>query len=233
MSLPFFFTDTLPDKGELVLDQETSKHTVQVLRMQAGERLLLTDGRGNSAEAEIVSPHKRHCGVRILSFKHIERPTPFLTIAISLIKNASRFEWFLEKATELGTAEIIPLICERTEKQHYRYDRFLSVCKSAMLQSSQSWLPELHHPEDFNEVVANASQNQKFIAHCLDGNKTGLAASFNSSLQSHIVLVGPEGDFTEKEIQFARTHGFDPVSLGHTRLRTETAGIYAAVVCRP
>lgn len=232
MSLPFFFTGSLPPDGELVLDEETSKHTVQVLRMGTGERLLLTDGKGNTAEAEITSAHKKQCSVRIISFKHIGRAAPALTIAISLVKNASRFEWFLEKATELGTAEIIPLLCERTEKQHYRYDRFLNICKSAMLQSAQSWLPLVHEPIQFADCIRSAAQEQKFIAHCLPEDKKDLASSWDSSFNSHIILIGPEGDFTEKETHAALDAGFIPVSLGPTRLRTETAGMYVAAVCR-
>lgn len=215
-----------------MLEEETSKHMVQVLRMNEGERLLLTDGKGGSAECEITSAHKKHCTVRIISFSHKEKQGPKLTAAISLIKNTSRFEWFLEKATELGVFEIIPLICERTEKQHFRYDRFAGICKSAMLQSMQYWLPVLHEPVKFSSVVENAQQQQKFIAHCVEGNKQELSSSYNSSLASHIVLIGPEGDFTDGEIARALQHDFSPVSLGNTRLRTETAGLYAAVMCR-
>lgn len=232
MSLPFFFSESLPDEGELVLDEETSKHVIQVLRMQAAERLKLTDGKGNAGIAEITDPHKKHCTVKVVSFKHVERSSPLLTIAISLVKNASRFEWFLEKATEFGTAAIIPLVCERTEKQHYRYDRFLNICKSAMLQSEQLWLPEVHHPVAFDQVIAHAAQQQKFIAHCMEDSKADLSSTFDPSFSSHIILIGPEGDFTRKEVDNALEAGFLPVSLGHTRLRTETAGMYAAAVCR-
>lgn len=232
MSKPFFFTNFLPAEGELALDEETSKHIVQVLRMQPGERILLTDGKGNAADAEIINAHKKHCEVKIVSFKYTGRLKPLLTVGISLIKNASRFEWFLEKATEFGTAEIIPLICERTEKQHYRHDRFVSICKSAMLQSLQSWLPEMHEPRKFNDVINQTSHQQKFIAHCLPEEKRTLVSSFDPSLHSHIILIGPEGDFTSKEINAALSKGFTAVSLGPTRLRTETAGVYATAICR-
>lgn len=232
MALPFFFADHIPDSGELTLDEENSRHIVQVLRMQPGEKFLLTDGKGNAAETEISDAHKKHCTVNIISSTVTERSSPRLTIAISLIKNAGRFEWFLEKATELGTAEIIPLITDRTEKQHSRHERFVSICRSAMLQSSQVWMPVVHKPQYFSDVVENARQQQKLIAHCTEEDKTGLASAFNASLESHIILIGPEGDFSDQEIVKAKTLDFKGVSLGNTRLRTETAGIYAAVVCK-
>ncbi|HET9052956.1 MAG TPA: RsmE family RNA methyltransferase, partial [Cyclobacteriaceae bacterium] len=162
--------------------------------MKQGERLLLTDGKGHSMEAEITEAHKKHCTVNVLTIEFTPRQDIHLVIAISLIKNTSRFEWFLEKATELGTAEIIPVICERTEKQRARYDRFINICRSAMLQSSQNWLPVVHPPTDYSKIVEHASEQQKFIAHCHPEHKQSLSGLFDSSKESHIVLIGPEGD---------------------------------------
>jgi 16S rRNA (uracil1498-N3)-methyltransferase len=233
MSLPYFFSENISAAGlELTLDEESSKHIVQVLRMDEGEKLLLTDGAGTKAVAEIIKAHKKNCTVNIISKEFKDRELPALTIAISLIKNTSRFEWFLEKATELGTAEIIPMVCERTEKQHSRHDRFLNIVKSAMLQSSQSWIPCLHEPVKFSEVVAKANQEKKYIGHLLEDDKRMLSEEFNASINSHIILIGPEGDFTPAEIKSARDKQFIPVSMGKTTLRVETAGLYAAVVCR-
>lgn len=231
MSLHCFFVEHISG-NELTLDDETSRHIVQVLRMDKGERLLLTNGKGISAEGEIIDPHKKHCTVTIVQQNFTPPSSLQLTIAISLIKNTSRFEWFLEKATELGTTEIIPLICERTIREKFRHDRLLGICKSAMLQSLQSWLPVLHEPRNFSEIISGATHQQKMIAYCIEEDKRELASAFQSSLQSHIILIGPEGDFSENEITNAKRHGFIPVSLGRTRLRTETAGIYAAVICR-
>jgi 16S rRNA (uracil1498-N3)-methyltransferase len=233
MSLPYFFIENIGASSTgLTLDEETSRHIVQVLRMDRGERLLLTDGKGQLAEAEITEAHKKHTSVQIISSEFIPRELPQLTIGISLIKNTSRFEWFLEKATELGTAEIIPLICDHTERQKLRHDRFISICKSAMLQSMQSWLPTVHESRNFMEVASGALQQQKMIAHCAKDEKYSLPSIFNPSLDSHIILIGPEGDFSEREINIAKEMNFQPVSLGNTRLRTETAGLFAAVVCR-
>ena len=210
------------------IDEDTSRHIIQVLRMQEGEKIKLTDGKGHTVQGDIISAHKKHAAVQITSFEIAAKRTTQLTIAISLVKNASRFEWFLEKATELGTSEVIPLICERTERQKFRHDRMMGICRSAMLQSMQAWLPELHEPVHFNDVVKNAKHQQKMIAHCMKDAKVEFASLYNPSLDTHVILIGPEGDFTEKEIAAAKECSFVPVSLGSTRLRTETAGLFAA-----
>ncbi|HUQ66175.1 MAG TPA: RsmE family RNA methyltransferase [Flavitalea sp.] len=229
MSLSYFYTgDLRENKPELMLDEDTSRHIIQVLRMDEGENLKLTDGKGNAAEAFIITPHKKHTTVQITSFTHDDLRIPKLTIAVSLVKNASRFEWLLEKATELGVAEIIPLVCERTERQKFRHDRMFGICKSAMLQSMQTWLPQLHEPVPFNEVALTAKHGQKMIAHCAMDVKVDFSSLYTPSFESHVILIGPEGDFTDEEIALARGCDFVPVSLGPTRLRTETAGIFAA-----
>lgn len=233
MALPFFYIEEITAKDNLVLNEETSKHMVQVLRMQNGEHLKLTDGKGNLFTAEIIDNNRKRCAVKITQITNYQWPTANITIAISLVKNANRFEWFLEKATEIGITEIIPLICTRTEKQHFRYDRMQGILISAMLQSQQTFLPILHEPQKFNEVIIRATQAQKFIAHCEDENNK---VQLNSQLLNHstpkLVLIGPEGDFTKEEIQQALQNNFIPVALGNTRLRTETAGIVAATLLR-
>ncbi len=230
MSVPFFFAENIsPAGGNIVLDEESSKHVVQVLRMKSGEKIRLTDGCGNLVTGEIESAHKKHCSVIAGSAEFIPRPTPALTIAISLTKNAGRFEWFLEKATELGTAAIIPMICARTEKQNARIDRLVSICKSAMLQSSQAWMPVMHEPAALKKIVGTAEQQQKLFGHIFPGVRK-LAEAIDPALDSHIILIGPEGDFTEEEAALARAAGFEGVSFGKTILRVETAGLYAAVV---
>src|ERR1700741_1168239 len=151
MSLPVFFVKSVAGIDEhLVLDEDTSKHVVQVLRMGKGELLQLTDGKGNKVAASITEPHKKKTAVTITATEFLARPARKTAIAISLLKNASRFEWFLEKATELGIQSIFPLRCEHTERQHFRLDRMQSVLMSAMLQSQQAWVPELHEPAKFD-----------------------------------------------------------------------------------
>jgi 16S rRNA (uracil1498-N3)-methyltransferase len=236
MSLPLFYIENFkPGQKEIVLDEENSKHIVQVLRMKEGEQLHLTDGKGNLITAEITDDHKKHCEVRIVATINHQPATRKITIAISLLKNSSRFEWFLEKATEIGINEIIPLICERSEKQKFREDRMKNILVSAMLQSQQCWLPVLHKPIDYQllfrqQDVIDASQ--KFIAHCIEDEKRNLSDLVNESLPSQIILIGPEGDFTSEEVQLAIQNHFTTVSLGETRLRAETAGVVAATLLR-
>lgn len=236
MKLPFFYIETYDASSAFItLNEETSKHIVQVLRMQIGEQLNLTDGKGNLLTAIITDAHKKNCVARIqaASFKPLAvRKT---VVAISLVKNVSRFEWFLEKATEIGVTEIIPLLCERTERQYFRYDRMKGIIVSAMLQSQQTWLPLLHQPINFKEYVLQAESSndvQKMIAHCEEGNKQSITQVIKAGLSMYNILIGPEGDFTPNEIELALTQNYSPVVLGETRLRTETAGMVAAtLVC--
>lgn len=232
MALPFFFVDNLDQPDErLVLSEDTSKHITQVLRMKVGEELLLTDGKGNQAKGIIEDDHRKRCEVKLIAREKTEMLQPPVAIAISLIKNSARFEWFLEKATELGVREIIPLICERTEKEKFRPDRLHNILVSAMLQSQQSWLPVLHQPVSFEEAIQPDFLKQyprRFIAHCLPEQKLQLATL--NTQEASLILIGPEGDFTPAEIEAAIKNSFQPVALGNTRLRTETAGMVAAAL---
>jgi 16S rRNA (uracil1498-N3)-methyltransferase len=227
MALPYFYEPEITTgTTAFTLSEETSKHCIKVLRMQVGEQMHLTDGKGNLFTATILSPDKKSTEVNIVETKITEKQQRNVSIAISLLKNTSRFEWFLEKATEVGVSEIIPLICDRTERQHFRYDRMNNVLIAAMLQSQQTWLPQLHEPRPFEEVLVTASQ--KFIAHCEPQQKQELK-SF-SIAENVLMLIGPEGDFSPEEIESALRNNFHPVSLGQTRLRTETAGVVAATL---
>lgn len=243
MSIPLFYIEEFkPGTSQLILNEDTSKHIVHVLRMKQGEQFQLTNGKGEIMTVEIISENKKAAEVKVLSTSNIPHRTSNITIAISLIKNTSRFEWFLEKATEIGVSEIIPLICERTEKQHFRHDRMKNILISAMLQSQQAWLPTLHEPIKFSEAVKKSSQQNKYIAHCIEVEKKQLTneaclpdrqaikPAYRTGRQSTMILIGPEGDFTKEEVELAVANNFIPLSLGDTRLRTETAGIAACVL---
>jgi 16S rRNA (uracil1498-N3)-methyltransferase len=231
MSLPYFYLSQLdPLASSQLLDEDNSRHVIQVLRMKEGEQLHLTDGKGNFILAAISHADKKKCKVNILESTYIHPPKRKVSIAISLLKNTSRFEWFLEKATEIGVTEIIPLHCERTEKEKFRQDRLHGILVSAMLQSQQTWLPLLHDPIAYpllfrqEEVVDTVV---KLVAHCAtDTNKQPLKPVD----EDVILLIGPEGDFTKKEIELALENHFVPVTLGNTRLRTETAGVVAVAL---
>lgn len=227
MALPYFYEPTVSILSpQFQLSEETSKHCVQVLRMKTGEQLQLTNGKGGLYTASISHEDKRHCMVLVEKEELISPPSKKISIAISLLKNTSRFEWFLEKATEIGVSEIIPLICSRTEHTRFRLDRMQQIVIAAMLQSQQSWLPILHEPIKFSSVINDASYTQKLVAHCEEQQKTPIHSLPISD--STLMLIGPEGDFTPQEIHTALDHLFIPVTLGNTRLRTETAGIVAA-----
>jgi 16S rRNA (uracil1498-N3)-methyltransferase len=248
----FYIPDLMKDHPELTLDEDTSKHVVQVLRILPGESIQLTDGKGSLATAVIVDDHKKKCCVSVRSVVTQPPPKRKVFVAISLLKNASRFEWFLEKATEIGVSGIIPLLCERTGKQHARTDRLRNILISAMLQSQQTWLPDLTDPMSFTALLSNPLAESRFIAHCLKEPQPTIAladwrqrapvpgfgkdvasasaAPEHQSTPSQLILIGPEGDFSPKEIESALRKGFLPVTLGDNRLRTETAGVVAATL---
>lgn len=230
MALPFFYIYNYDiAQKEIVLDEDTSKHIVQVLRMKVGEKLNLTDGKGNLLTCSIADDHKKHCSVGVTATSYQQPATRKVSVAISLLKNTNRFEWFLEKATEIGVTEIIPLICERTEKEKFRYERMQGICISAMVQSQQVWLPILHEPLQFENLIIGQFENGlKLIAHCAEDQKQAISNFQISAFSNFQICIGPEGDFTKNEIQLALQNNFIPVSLGETRLRTETAGVVAA-----
>jgi 16S rRNA (uracil1498-N3)-methyltransferase len=229
MVLPcFYLAASDPAQTQITLEEDVSRHLVQVLRMEAGELLQLTDGRGNLLTAQIISAHKKHTLVKLVGSVHKPADGRKISVAISLLKNTDRFEWFLEKATEIGVSEIIPFISQRTEKKQFRYERLKAVLVSALIQSQGIWLPDFQEPRSFDEVLLSSLHEQKFIAHCQGGNKSFLPDTLKGAVGSRIILVGPEGDFTAEEIDRALASRFIAVNLGETRLRSETAAVVAA-----
>lgn len=232
MSFPCFYAPGLGAAGSsMELDETNSRHCVQVLRMREGDGMLLTDGLGTTASATMLRAEKRHSKVRIDDQSFAPRQGREVYIALSPLKNTSRYEWFLEKATEIGVAGIIPLICERTERSSFRADRLGNILVSAMLQSRQAWLPVLSEPKAFSAVLKEAAYPARYIAHCVEGEKSALPGHGGQAGPS-IILIGPEGDFTPAEVKEALSGEWVPVSLGDTRLRTETAGIVAVTLLR-
>lgn len=228
-ALPLFHFPALQSsQGTINLTEEIRKHAVTVLRMQVGEQLMLTDGKGCSAQAVIVEADKKKLLVGLEEKVFYPAPPKKMILGISLLKNTARFEWMLEKVTEIGITEIIPLLAERTERQHFRQERFQQILVSACLQSGQFHFPILHEPIKLAAVFSMDLPPQKFIAHCMEGNKPQLTGQTSDS----ILLIGPEGDFTADELALAVQHQFEPVGLGESRLRTETAGIVGAVLLR-
>ena len=232
MNLPYFYIPPqASETRQIILSETTSKHIVQVLRMKLNEKIKLTDGEGNIYTCIITDDNRKRSIVQVQEHQFVQRPTPLTCIAISPLKNNTRFEWFIEKATEAGISQIIPLHCDRSEKVSLKTDRLQQIIISAMLQSQQCWLPVLHAVTSFKRALASSEMPQKYIAHCIEGEpKKSLSQISITSVSGAIVCIGPEGDFTNDEIALAKALGYEAVSLGNTRLRTETAGLYAAVV---
>ena len=234
MKLPLFYKAAIDSSTTSVeLDEATSKHIIQVLRMQLGEQLQLTNGKGKLLTAAITNDNRKKVVVTIYHTEESKAYPSKISIAISPVKNNTRFEWFLEKATEIGVAEIIPLICARTEKQQFKWERMNAILVSAMLQSQQVWLPILREPIKFSKYLSDLNRVPsllKMIAHCEDENYKQSLQKIADPASDQLILIGPEGDFTTQEIDYALQNGCVPVSLGNTRLRTETAGIVAAAL---
>ncbi|MBP6824947.1 MAG: 16S rRNA (uracil(1498)-N(3))-methyltransferase [Saprospiraceae bacterium] len=224
-----FFTQKI-ENGFALLDEEESRHLLTVLRRKAGDRLRITDGLGFFYEAELTETGKRHALARILTQTPAppERPAR-LHLAIAPVKQTERFEWFLEKATEIGVDEITPLLCRRSERDKIRTDRLEKILVSAMKQSLRARLPRLNELTPFKQFAASAKEDLKCIAWCANEPLPHLR-TFIAPAQNTVIAIGPEGDFSPDEVALALKHGFAGVSLGEARLRTETAGLLAVSV---
>ena len=225
--MQLFFNSNISEKDtNFNFDKDESRHIVKVLRKNVGDTLHITNGKGWLFEAELTLAGMKHCSVTITS-KVVQAKRPFnLHLAVAPTKMNDRYEWFLEKATEIGVETITPLICDHSERKIIKIERFEKIIQSAIKQSKQCYLPKLNKPIAFKDFISQDFTNQKFIAHCEETDKKTL----KSQLQKHkdcIILIGPEGDFSVKEIEMALQHNFIPVTLGKTRLRTETAAIAA------
>lgn len=231
MKEPFFYAAEIRESDRrFTLDDASAKHCIQVLRHRAGDALILTDGKGRRFNVVIDQADKKHCTVAVLGSSQMPVPAPRLGIGIAFTKHVSRIEWFIEKATEIGVGDIYPLLCARSERMKYQMTRLHHIMVSAMLQSQQVYLPRLHETTPFADLVTEGSRGgQKFIAYCGEDEK-GLLGQQVEENRDALVLIGPEGDFTQEEINLAREDGYQPVSLGATRLRTETAGMVACVL---
>ena len=209
------------------LDESESKHCIRVLRLEQGHEIILVDGRGGFFTAQIVDPNPKRCTVKVIKSESNFGLRSFqVHIAIAPTKNIERIEWFLEKATEIGINQITPLLCRFSERKDIKNDRLEKVMVSAMKQSLKAYLPHLNPLTKFNDFISQPFEGQKFIAHC-DVQHRDLLKKMIIPHQNYLILIGPEGDFSTEEINIAIEAGFLPVSLGDSRLRTETAGVVA------
>jgi len=226
MQLYFIDPLTTPVPCQVNLGSEESYHCVKVLRMRTGETIHLTDGFGNLYEGQILAQDIKSCPVMLTVVTPDYGKRPFrLHLAVAPTKNIARFEWFLEKATEIGIDEITPLICEHSERVQIRVDRLQKIIGSAAKQSLKTYLPVLHEPLKFNDFIQLNQTGSRYVAYAEEHQPVHLKNTYLSG--DCTVLIGPEGDFSRKEMEAAIQNGFNPVSLGPARLRTETAAIVA------
>lgn len=222
----FYAPDITGDK--YTLDENESKHSIRVLRMIKGTSVRLVDGKGNLYEGTILNPDSKKCTISITGCsKDFEKRDYHLHIAISPIKNADRFEWFVEKSVEIGIDEITPLICRNTEKPGIKTDRLNNLIISAMKQSLKAGKTVLNEPRTFNEFIKSPYSGKGMIACCDNSIKRRAISEVCSKSDDALILIGPEGDFSNPETEDAIKAGFNPVHLGQSRLRTETAGVAA------
>ena len=210
-----------------ILAEEESKHIIRVLRKSGGDIVFFTDGLGFNYKCVIKEANPKKCLIEIIEKVAGEDKRDFrLHIAIAPTKNIARYEWFLEKSTEIGVDYITPIICSHSERKEVKTDRLNKVITSAMKQSLKSYHPELEEKASFEEIINLPFNSQKFIAYIDDNVTLELSKAYTPG-QDVLVLIGPEGDFSTKEVELAVSKGFIPVRLGTSRLRTETAGIVA------
>ena len=216
------------DGDSYVLDEKESKHSIRVLRMKKGETVRLIDGRGNLYEGIITEPDQKRCIISIERIiKDFEQRSYRLHIAISPLKNPERFEWFIEKSVELGVDEITPLICRNTEKPGIKEERVRGIIVSAMKQSLKAQETRLNEASAFNDFITRPHSGKLMIAHCNNKlDRKGIAGIYRKGDEA-VILIGPEGDFSNEEIENALSNNFTQIHLGQSRLRTETAGIAA------
>jgi 16S rRNA (uracil1498-N3)-methyltransferase len=222
-----FYTPDITS-ADYILNEEESRHCMKVLRLSIGDVVHLIDGKGGLYEAEIVLESKRNVTLHVLhTTTEYQKRNHSLHIAVAPTKNIDRLEWFLEKATEIGIDQITPVICERSERKIVKEDRLNKVITSAVKQSLQAYHPELHEAVSFKEFITKQTADYKMIAHCVDGEPRNFISQITEPGKSYLILIGPEGDFTPNEIELALQNDFKPLTLGNTRLRTETAALAA------
>ncbi len=226
--LPYNLLNRSLTIGErLLLPEDEAQHAVKVLRLQSGDAVELVDGVGGFYNAIITNPHHKRCEIEITNCQtDYEKRDFYLHIAIAPTKNIERLEWFVEKCTEIGIDEITPVLCRFSERKILKEERLEKIMVSAMKQSKKAYLPKLNPLQSFEKLVKQNFSDKKYIAHCYEGEKNLLQNLYKKG-GSALILIGPEGDFSLEEVESAIQNGFQPVSLGKSRLRTETAGVVA------
>jgi len=224
--MQLFFIDDI-ESNYCQLDEEESKHCIRVLRMGYGDEIHVTDGHGTLCRCRIVEPHAKSCGLEVVErIPDYGRRTFRLHLAVAATKNTARMEWLLEKAVEMGIDEFVPLLCDHSERTTLRHDRMERIVVSAMKQSLKTYRPAVRDITPMRQLLAEPFDGSRFIAYCDGDHRTPLKQAYNPGSDA-LILIGPEGDFSDEEVQAALAAGFEPVTLGPCRLRTETAALAA------
>lgn len=221
----FYVPEIINNQGYLSPDE--SRHAIKVLRLGTNDEIHLIDGKGGFYKAFISVPNQKKCLVEISEQLEDPGKKEFkLHIAIAPTKNIDRIEWFLEKATEIGISRITPILCDHSERKVIKPERLERILVSAMKQSYKATLPQLDELMKYSDFISSPVFDQKYIAHCMDDSVQHLKSIY-SSQKDVTILIGPEGDFSPNEVELAKMNGFKEISLGKSRLRTETAALVA------
>lgn len=227
--MQLFYAPDLDQQSHYQLNEEESTHCIKVLRMKLGDTLTLTNGFGAFFTGKIIGDHQKHTTLEIVEKRLVDAPRNYrLHLAVAPTKNIARFEWFLEKATELGVDRITPLICHHSERVHLRHDRLERIVIAAAKQSLSAYMPVLDEPMSFKTLMSTCFASQQFIAYVDDNHQEELKHAIEPG-KDVLILIGPEGDFSADEIATALENGYRAVGMGKSRLRTETAGLAACM----
>lgn len=222
----FYNSNIKKEDTTFTFDKEESNHIVKVLRKKESDLILLSNGNGSLFTCEITIASDKKCQVKIVDSQFIDSKKYKVHLAVAPTKMNDRYEWFLEKATEIGIDEITPIICDHSERKVFKTERAEKIVQSAMKQSLQYFLPKINSPIPFSDFIKKNHDESKYIAHCEEQNKKSFKDCIKTN-ENILILIGPEGDFSLNEIELALKNNFVPVTLGKTRLRTETAAIVA------
>lgn len=223
----FYNSQITQNTSQFTFDKIESRHIVRVLRKKEGDVIYITNGLGQLFSSKVLVANDKKCLVKISEVENHPKPwNYYLHIAIAPTKLNDRFEWFLEKATEIGIDEITPLLCQRSERKVLKDDRLEKIVITAMKQSVKAYKPKINSLTKYADFIKNDFEGSKLIAHCENNPKPSLKSKLNNA-NSFTILIGPEGDFSPDEIALAINNNFEPIHLGKSRLRTETAGIVA------
>ena len=224
--MQLFYTPDISNEKSYTLNESESKHAIRVLRLKEGDTINLVDGKGTFFEATISDGNPKKCEVNITQTRIESSNKPILHIAIAPTKNNDRTEWFIEKCTEIGISQITPTLCTHSERKKIKQERFEKTAVAAMKQSLKATLPKVDDLINFNEVINQSFVGKKYIAHCYNKNQQHFKDLYQKG-ENNLILIGPEGDFSQEEVALAIEKGFEPITFGKSRLRTETAGIVA------